>query len=374
MSEDRWDFASLSPLTSLSGPSSRKHNGSSSPGSRALPLTDQADGGSALSGLNRSAVLVRPRPPFRIPPRRNPARRGRVPQARKSTASKRSPSLSEDEHNYSDMGSEWGGIMEDNPSGSLLRSDGMSSPSSGDGLSSHFGLGHQDEDLPMGLVPAQGRPTLPVDLSVAGVSAPSPMSESPTAPAQDSPAKLSGWPSLHIPPQPFMSEREPAARCPLGGHSSALSRELPADQTVTELPKTPAPLSPALSIPTSPTHISVWESSPPPDVYYNHPITRQEMISSISQRHERALPGLPTTSGPLSDQQNPGNGPPSPAYSNVGLLPGEMSSSVQSLQERYQALYEEWVDLETLQAMMERQLEHLENLGRAMDLNEAIFA
>jgi hypothetical protein len=51
-----------------------------------------------------------------------------------------------------------------------------------------------------------------------------------------------------------------------------------------------------------------------------------------------------------------------------------MSSSVQSLQERYQALYEEWVDLETLRAMMERQLEHLENLGRAMDLNEAIFA
>ncbi|TEB23556.1 hypothetical protein FA13DRAFT_1798035 [Coprinellus micaceus] len=346
MSEDRWDFASLSPLTSLSG--------SSSPRSRALPLTEEAGGGSALSGLNRSAVLVQPRPPFRIPPRRNPARRGRVPQARKSTASKRSPSPSEDEHNYSDTGSEWGGIMEDNPSGSLLRSDGMSSPSSGDGLSSHFGLGHQDEDLPMGLVPAQGRPTLPVDLSVAGVSTPSPMSESPTAPTQDSPAKLpvpAGGPFQHACP----------ANCP-------------ADQTVTELPQTPAPLSPALSIPTSPTHISVWESSPPPDVYYNHPITRQEMISSISQRHERALPGLPTTSSPLSDQRNPGNGPPSPAYSDVGLLPGEMSSSVQSLQERYQALYEEWVDLETLRAMMEQQLEHLENLGRAMDLNEAIFA
>ncbi|TEB34677.1 hypothetical protein FA13DRAFT_1789079 [Coprinellus micaceus] len=250
MSEDRWDFASLSPLTSLSG--------SSSPGSHALPLTDQADGGKLISGACAAKATLS-----------HPA----SPQSHSSRAS--ASSL--------DTGSEWGGIMEDNPSGSLLRSDGMSSPSSGDRLSSHFGLGHQDEDLPMGLVPAQGWPTLPVDLSVAGVSTPSPMSESPTAPAQDSPAKLSGRPSLHIPPQPFMSEREPPARCPPRGHSSALSHELPADQTVTELPETPAPLSPALSIPTSPTHISVWESSPPPDVYYNHPITRQEMISSISQ-------------------------------------------------------------------------------------------
>ncbi|TEB18748.1 hypothetical protein FA13DRAFT_1803089 [Coprinellus micaceus] len=240
MSEDRWDLASLSPLTSLGSLFIARN--------AALPLADgdhvktsTPDGGSALPGLTRSAVVAQTRAPLRIPPCQNPGRR-----AKKPIASRRSPSPSEDQDGYSDSRSEWKGIT-------------------------------------------------------------------PEAPALSSP-----------------------------GHHFPLSPE----PYITKSPETRAPSLPAPSIPTSPTHISVWESSPPPDVYHDLPITRQEIVSSVSQRHNHPLPGIPVTSTPLFHHRIEGDHPDSPADSDAGVVPLlESPSSVSILQAQYQALYEDLVEL-----------------------------
>ncbi|TEB06320.1 hypothetical protein FA13DRAFT_1807195 [Coprinellus micaceus] len=326
MSEDRWDLASLSPLTSLAA--------SSSPGNAALPLADgdhvktsTPDGGSALPAWS---VLFYP--PAKVtsdlpypdsisggradqgtpahPACQNPGRR-----AKKPIASRRSPSPSEDQDGYSDSGSEWKGIVEDytgNHSVPLSRLDGISLSSFAPGMFPQFGLDHHAEDFPMG---------------------------TPEAPALSSP-----------------------------GHHFPLSPE----PYITKSPETRAPSLPAPSIPTSPTHISVWESSPPPDVYHDLPITRQEIVSSVSQRRNHPLPGIPVTSTPLSHHRIEGDHPDSPADSDAGVVPLlESPSSVSILQAQYQALYEDLVELATMKALIERQLEHL---GEAANLNEATFA
>ncbi|TEB27217.1 hypothetical protein FA13DRAFT_1795033 [Coprinellus micaceus] len=313
MSEDRWDLASLSPLTSLAA--------SSSPGNAALPLADgdhvktsTPDGGSALPGLTRSAVVAQTSTPLRIPPRQNPGRRAKQP-----IASRRSPSPSEDQDGYSDSGSEWKGIVEDytgNHSVPLLRLDGILLSSFAPGMFPQFGLDHHAEDFLMG---------------------------TPEAPALSSP-----------------------------GHHFPLSPEPYTDRSITKSPETRAPSFPTPSIPTSPTHISVWESSPPPDVYHDLPITRQEIVPSVLQRRNHPLPGIPVTSTLLSHHWIKGDHPDVPADSDAGVVPLlESPSSVSMLQAQYQALYEDLVELATMKALIEQQLEHL---GEAANLNEVTFA
>ncbi|TEB24075.1 hypothetical protein FA13DRAFT_1797610 [Coprinellus micaceus] len=359
MSEDRWDLASLSPLTSLAA--------SSSPGNAALPLADgdhvktsTPDGGSALPSLTRSAVVAQTRAPLRIPPRQNPGRR-----AKKPIASRRSPSPSEDQDGYSDSGSEWKGIVEDytgNHSVPLSRLDGISLSSFAPGMFPQFGLDHHAEDFPMGVstgVSAQGWP-MTQEYAAGAPAQPIPtpfsLSASPEAPPQKSPPDEYSPPHLkHL-------------RCPRLVTISPCSPE----PYITKSPETRAPSLPAPSIPTSPTHISVWESSPPPDVYHDLPITRQEIVSSVSQRRNHPLPGIPVTSTPLSHHRIEGDHPDSPADSDAGVVPLlESPSSVSILQAQYQALYEDLVELATMKALIERQLEHL---GEAANLNEATFA
>jgi hypothetical protein len=84
------------------------------------------------------------------------------------------------------------------------------------------------------------------------------------------------------------------------------------------------------------------------------------------------LPGIPVTSTPLSHHRIEGDHPDSPADSDAGVVPLlESPSSVSILQAQYQALYEDLVELATMKALIERQLEHL---GEAANLNEATFA
>ncbi|TEB26783.1 hypothetical protein FA13DRAFT_1795262 [Coprinellus micaceus] len=332
MSEDRWDLASLSPLTSLAD--------SSSPGNAALPLADgdhvktsTPDGGSALPGLTRSVVVAQTGAPLRIPHRQNP-----------------------DQDGYSDNGSEWKGIVEDytgNHSVPLSRLDGISLSSFAPGMFPQFGLDHHAEDFPMG-----------VSMGVSAQAWPMTQEYAAGAPAQPilTPFSLSASPEAPPPETP----EAPALSSP--GHHFPLSPE----PYITKSPETRAPSLPAPSIPTSPTHISVWESSPPPNVYHDLPITHQEIVSSVSQRHNHPLPGIPVTSTPLSHHRIEGDHPDSPADSDAGVVPLlESPSSISILQAQYQALYEDLVELATMKALIERQLEHL---GEAANLNEATFA
>ncbi|TEB16770.1 hypothetical protein FA13DRAFT_1804563 [Coprinellus micaceus] len=178
MSEDRWDLASLSPLTSLAGPSSPKCNGRSQPLTPSRAYDETADFTAvrslfiarqcSTSACRRGScedvnsgrwqcapqpdsirVVAQTRAPLRIPPRQNPGRR-----AKKPIASRRSPSPSEDQDGYSDSGSEWKGIVEDytgNHSVPLSRLDGISLSSFAPGMFPQFGLDHHAEDFPMGV-------------------------------------------------------------------------------------------------------------------------------------------------------------------------------------------------------------------------------
>jgi hypothetical protein len=113
----------------------------------------------------------------------------------------------------------------------------------------------------------------------------------------------------------------------------------------------------ALSMPTSPSHISVSDDSAAP-YQYHADVDPFAVLSSISQRNRQTRPPMtplaqPRGASPGSDLRS------SAAYPSPGAGNPSPSVSVTALQAEYQALYQQLVDLATVSAMIVRQQECL---------------